>query len=98
MNPYSALVEEVLDCLFELPGGQHVYGGVGDAVQELEENYVVAYTFIQPTDCPTHTDHGDYPEGYVGHHDGDQDQADGLHCSLVSHKCFLFLTKENNVF
>ena len=50
MNPYSALVEEVLDCLFELSGGQHVDGGVGDAVQELEENNVVTNVLIETID------------------------------------------------
>ena len=43
-------MEEVLDCLFELPGGQHVDGGVGDAVQELEENNVVTNVLIETID------------------------------------------------
>ena len=85
-------MEEVLDCLFELSGGQHVDGGVGDAVQELEENNVVTDVLIETIDRTTHADHGDDPEGQVGQHDGDQDQADGLHCSLVPHQSSVFLT------
>ena len=43
-------MEEDLDCLFELPGGQHVDDGVGDAVQELEENNVVTNVLIETID------------------------------------------------
>ena len=93
----SALIKIVLDWLFELSRGQHVDGGVGDAVQELQEDNVVANLLIEPRDRSTYTDHGDYPQGHVGQHDGDEDQADGFRGFLVSHKRFVLADEESKI-